>query len=106
MDAQTLALFAGVVLSLLFSYIPGLNTWFAALDSSVKRLWMLALLLLVGLSVVGIACAGFGASLGISVTCDQAGFIGVLKAFVAAMIANQAAYAVTPQTAKVLAAKS
>jgi len=106
MDAQTLALLSGVVLSLLFSYIPGLNTWFAALESSVKRLWMLALLLLVGLSVVGIACAGFGADLGIAVTCDKTGFLGVLKAFVAAMIANQATYAVTPQTAKVKALKS
>ena len=105
MDAQTLALLSGVVLSLLFSYIPGLNVWFAKLDSSVKRLIMLALLFLTGLSVVGIACAGFGASLGITVTCDQAGFVGVLKAFVLAMIANQAAYAVTPLPASVKALK-
>jgi hypothetical protein len=105
MDAQTLALFAGAVLSLLFSYVPGLNTWFAALDGSLKRLLMLGLLLLTALAVVGIACAGFGADLGLVVTCDKAGFLGVLKAFVAAMIANQTAYELTPQTAKVKAAK-
>jgi hypothetical protein len=105
MDAQTLALLSGVVLSLLFSYIPGLNTWYAALDGTIKRLIMLALLFVTGLAVVGIACAGFGVALGISVTCDQTGFIGVLKAFVAAAIANQAAYSVTPQTASVKAAR-
>ena len=106
MDAQTLALFAGAVLSLLFSYIPGLNTWFAALDGAIKRLIMLALLLLVALGVVGIACAGLGTDIGLVVACDKAGFLGVLKAFVAAMIANQTAYAATIQTAKVKAAKS
>jgi hypothetical protein len=106
MDAQTLALLAGVILSLLFSYIPGLNVWFAALDGSIKRLVMLALLFVVGVGVVGIACAGFGGDIGVAVSCDRAGFVGVLKAFVLALIANQAAYAATPLPAKVTAAKS
>lgn len=105
MTADTLALFAGVILSLLFSYIPGLNTWFAALEPAVKRLLMLALVLVVALGIVGLACAGLGADLGISVTCDKAGLLGVLRAFVLAMIANQGTYQATPLPASVKAAK-
>ncbi len=62
---------------------------------------MLAMLLLVALSVVGIACAGFAADLGLTVTCDRAGIVGVLQAFGAAVIANQAAYLATPQASAV-----
>lgn len=101
MTAESLALYAGIVLSLIFSYVPGLDGKFAALDATIKRLIMLGLLLLVALAVVGIACSGFGADLGIAVTCDKPGFVGVLQAFVLAVIANQAAYLVTPQTAAV-----
>ena len=101
MDEIVLALVAGAVLSLAFSYIPGVNTWFAALDGAMKRLLMLALLLAVALAVVGIACSGFGADIGIDVTCDRAGFIGMLKAFVLAMIANQGTYPITPKTQSV-----
>ena len=53
MSPETLTLIAGAALSLLFAYFPGLNTWFAAKSSDVKRLimagvrlvaWLLALL--------------------------------------------------------------
>lgn len=105
MTADGLALYAGVVLSLLFSYVPGLNTWFAGLESVYKRLIMLGLLLLTAGVVYGLACAGWAASLGIQLTCDQAGLMQLVQAFMLAMIANQAAYQITPETAKVRAAK-
>jgi hypothetical protein len=104
MTAEILSLTAGTALSLVFSYVPGLNAKFAALDPTVKRLWMLGLLLLSALGVFGLSCAGwvFG---GIGVTCDQAGIQKLVEVFFLAAIANQTSYALSPETKKVQAAK-
>ena len=40
-SSELIVSIAGVVLSLLFSYIPGLRTWFAALVTETKQLIML-----------------------------------------------------------------
>jgi len=101
MSVESLALIAGGVLALLFSYIPGLNASFAGLGSEVKRLIMAGLLFLVAGSIYGLACAGVGASLDISVLCTQEGFLGLVKVFVLAVIANQSAYAIAPRTLSV-----
>ena len=105
MNADSLALYSGVVLSLVFSYVPGLSVKYASLSETVKRLIMLGMLLLVSVAVVGLACSGFGEDMGIFITCDKAGFVGVIKAFVLAMVANQAAYKISPVTEKVREAK-
>jgi hypothetical protein len=103
MTADGLALYAGVVLSLLFSYVPGLNTWFAGLEAIYKRLIMLGLLLLTAGVIYGIACLGWGGWFGLALTCDKKGLVELVQAFILAMIANQAAYQITPQTAAVRA---
>jgi len=92
MTAETLALYGGVVVSLLFGYVPGLSTWFSGLETIYKRLVMALVLLVVAIGVVGLACAGYG---NVGVTCDQAGLEGVVRAFIAALIANQATYTLT-----------
>ena len=91
MDAATLALFAGAILSLAFSYIPGLNTKFAALSPALKRTIMAALLLLVSVYAYVEACTGIGL-LGVVVTCDKTGIIELARVFVFALVANQSAY--------------
>ena len=48
MNPEVLSAAAGVLLSLAFSYLPGLNGWFSSLDGTHKRLVMLAALVLVG----------------------------------------------------------
>ena len=96
MSAEFLSSIAGVVLSLLFSYVPGLKVRFGALDGDYKRLIMLGLLALVGAGAFGLSCAGLAADFGINVTCDQAGAIGLLKVFGVAAIANQATYQLSP----------
>lgn len=103
MTAETLSLVAGVVLSLLFSYVPKLNTWYAALDGVNKRLIMLAVLLVTSVVIYGQACIGWLGMWDVNVTCDTAGIQELIKAFILAMIANQSAYAVTPLPAKVRA---
>jgi hypothetical protein len=95
MDASTLAAISGLVLSLVFSYVPKLNEWWEALETRQKRLYTAGLMLLVAGAAVGLACSGFGADFGLAITCDRAGVVGVVKAFIAALVANQAAFVVT-----------
>lgn len=105
MSAEFLTAIAGVLLSLAFSYVPKLNEKFAALESTYKRLIMLGLLVVVSAGLYGLACAGWAADLGIEVTCDRPGLISLLQAFVWAMIANQAAYQISPEPSAVRKAK-
>lgn len=104
MDGTTLSTVASAVLSLGFSYIPKLKDWYAKLGQNEdgsddggtkKRLVMLVLLSGVTLVVFGLSCAGLGAGFEINVTCDQPGAIGLIKAFVLAIAANQGTYMIT-----------
>jgi len=96
MSAEYLAGVAGVVLSLIFSYVPGLNAKYAALDGTIKRLIMLGLLVVVAGGAFGLACAGWGVDLKVAVSCDRAGLVGLLQVLSLAVIANQSAYAISP----------
>ena len=101
MTADSLILISGAVVSLLFSYIPGLNTWFAAKAPDIKRLIMVGVLFLVSAAIFGISCAGYGAEIGITIDCSKDGLIGLLKIFILAVIANQGAYNLTVKTSEV-----
>jgi hypothetical protein len=106
MDATVLASVAGVILALGFAYIPGLNEWYAKQTAQAKALVMLGLLAAVAGGAYGLACAGLAGDFDIGVTCDKAGGIALLKAFLAALAANQATYLIAPQTQKVRDAKT
>jgi hypothetical protein len=99
MTADFLAMIAAALLSLAFSYIPSADGKWAALTQTSKRLVMLGLLLLVAVVSVALACAGFASDFGLTITCDRAGIVGVIQAFFFAMIANQATYQITPNSA-------
>lgn len=101
MDYNTLILIAGAILSLLFSYIPGLNIWYAALQADTKRLIMAGVLLVTSAAIFGLVCAGLAGDFGLTLTCDKQTIIGLIKTFVLALIANQTTYAITPQTTAV-----
>lgn len=93
MTAEQLGALAGVILSLLFSYVPGLSDKFAGLEATTKRLVMAGLLLLVAIGALALSCA----NLVVTVECSQAGLIGLVNTFIAALVANQAAYLISPQ---------
>jgi hypothetical protein len=82
---------AGVVLSLLFSYIPGLKAKFDPLDNVWKQLIMAGTLLVVAAAAFGLACGGIYDL----VTCDQAGVVMLVESWVLALMANQATYLLT-----------
>lgn len=88
---------AGILLSLIFSYVPRASDWFATLNGERKRLVMLALCALVTAAMVGLACAKLAAQFGVAVTCDQQGIVEVLRAFATAVVMNQTTYLLSPQ---------
>jgi hypothetical protein len=101
MTPELLVSIAGIILSLAFSYIPGLDVKFAALEGVYKRLVMLGLMVLTAAGAYGLSCAGLiDAS-----TCDQAGAWGLVQLFIFAAIANQSAYMLSPETERVFRAK-
>jgi hypothetical protein len=92
MTGTSLSAIAGIVLSLLFSYTPGLKTWYSAKDSQTQSLIMLVLLLLTAAGIYGLSCSGMWSF----VTCDKAGIKALIEAFIAALVSNQATYVLTP----------
>jgi hypothetical protein len=95
-SAEDLSMAAGVLLSLVFSYLPGVSERFVQLSPTHKRLVMLALLGVVTGGVFALSCMESPALPG-RVVCDQAGAWGLVRAFVLAAIANQSAYALSPR---------
>lgn len=92
---------AGIILSLVFAYVPGLEAWYAALTSVGKRVVMLALLAIVAIGYVALGCSPFGAQFGVPAeVCTQAGFVSVIQAFIAALLANQATYLIAAPSKK------
>ena len=91
---------AGVILSLAFSYIPGLEAKFATLDGIQKRLLMLLLLVTSTLILFGVGCLNWGTTLGVDgLACTQTGALALARSFGFAVIANQTTFLITPKRA-------
>jgi hypothetical protein len=106
MTPELLASLCAMLLSLAASYLPGFSAWYQALESLPKRLVMLALLAAVAAACYGLACAGLldllasqlsGGETSLSLTCDTPGALALFKAFLAALLANQAIYQISKQ---------
>ena len=92
MSSELLAGTAGVVLSLLFEYLPGLNDWYNALADGWQKLVMLGALILSAAGIFGLACIGRSEL----VTCDVNGVWLLVEYFVLALVANQATHRISP----------
>jgi len=75
----------------------GLNAQFEKLEGVYKRLVMLLLLVVVSAGAIILACAGYGEAFQVGVSCDQVGLTELVKVFLAAVIANQSVYAISPK---------
>ena len=107
MTVEGLSVGAAVILSLAFSYVPGLNVKFAALRAEYKQLIMLGLLAAFSGCALGLACLDpEGAKvLGLTVICVKSDIYKFVSVLVQAIIANQGVFMISPQTASVKAAK-
>ena len=107
MTPEILAAVAGIILSLAFSYVPGLRTRFAELPKETHQLAMLGLLIIVAAGSYGLACAGILTELfGVALACDKSGLLGLIRALVFAVMANQGVYQLTPKAADVRLVKA
>ncbi len=82
----------GVVLSLVFSYVPGLESAYNGLEPMYKRLVMLTLLVVAAGAIYGLSCAGFIAQ---TLACDKGGLMTFGKLLLDLAIANQATFLLT-----------
>lgn len=92
MTVEQLASVAGVVLSLLLAYVPGLATWYANKDAMSKARIMGGLLILVALSIFGMACAHIISDFGLAVMCTKESALQLVQILIAALIANQGTF--------------
>lgn len=103
MNPDELSALAGIMLSLSFSYIPGIKDKFSLLDPTHKRLGMLACLCVSAAGVLYFSCSGIGAQAGSSMGgslpagCDRRSIILLLRSLLAAIIANQATFSISPK---------
>lgn len=91
MTAETLAMTAAALLSLLFEYAPPLTDWYGGQNEQRKRLIMLGLMVLVAAGAYGLSCVGQGDYF----ACSQAGAWEALRLLVAALAANQGTHLLT-----------
>jgi hypothetical protein len=85
---------SGILLSLAFSYFPGLKTWYEK-QSGYKALILLFLSLVVAAAYFGLACTPLALKLGIMIPCSWDGALIVALAFVKVVVGSQATYLLT-----------
>jgi hypothetical protein len=100
---ELLASVSGVIISLGFSYIPGLSTKFAALNAVVKSAIMAGLMVVAGVVIYIGGCNGLFVT---GMVCGTEGGWKLVSVLLAAIIANQAAYQLSPPTKAVTEAKA
>ena len=92
-NVETISLVAGILLSVLASYLPGFKAWFGGLEPTYKRLVMLGAILVVSGAIFGISCTGLEGW----VSCDVPGAWIMIKIFILTLVANQAAFLISPK---------
>jgi hypothetical protein len=92
MNSDELSGGAGIALSLLGSYCPGFAPWYDKRTPTEKRLIMASLLLIIACAVFVGGCRGW-----VAITCDEAGVLGLARAFVIALMANQVTHRISPK---------
>jgi len=100
---ESLAVVAGGVLSVIFSFVPGLNVWFAAKPENLKRILMAFYLAVLVGALFGGMCLGIFYITG--AVCDQITAIQFIYLWMLAAVSNQSIYSLTPRLQRVEAAK-
>ena len=94
--AEILLGFAGVLVQVLFRYVPKVSDWYLAQEN--KGPLMLGFVAIAALLYFGAACLPY--DLGIQVACSADGAVELVKAFVAILVGNQLTYLVGPKPAQ------
>ncbi len=97
MTPETLTSLAAILLSLLASYCPGFSPWYNRQTPENRRLVMLGLLLAAALGVFLAACTRLLDPLLPGLACDGPSALLLARLFIAALVANQAAFLISPR---------
>jgi len=100
MTPQELSAALGIIVSLVFTLVPGLRVKFAALDPDNKRAVIAASLLAVTIVAFVGTCANV---FNTAIECSKDGALTLLNSFIAAVTSAGAAYLITPKPADVKA---
>lgn len=101
---EALAAIFGAVLSLLVTYVPGFNGWYASKPEDQKKALMALGLIVVSIGVFALSCAPV---LGlVQVECSTKGAVDLLGVLIAALMANQTTDRLAPEPAVVKIAKA
>lgn len=95
--SDVIAGWAGVILSVLLEWFPKWDAWFHELTNSQRRAVTAAAIVLVGVAVGSLSCAGWLDWL----SCDANGWRAVLGAIFMALIGSQGAHPLTKRPADV-----
>ena len=96
---EVIAAIVGLFLTLVFAYFPKLRVLYGGLQSEIKSLIMLVLLLITAVVIMVLS------KYGIIATNEPVTWVLFAKVMFAALIANQPAYTLLPKAADVTAAK-
>lgn len=97
MSAEILVGIAGVVLSVLFEYFPGLAGWYDKLKDNLQRSIMLGMLVIVAGVVFGLNCAGWFEGKIPVIVCSESGVEELIWLLIVALGANQTTHRILPK---------
>lgn len=101
---ELLAVVLAGLISLLATYVPGFNSWFAGLAEDVKKMLMGLATIIIAILVYVLACTP---SLGFPyVACPTGGLWELVGIIFLALAANQGVFKVSPQPKRVKSAKA
>lgn len=84
---------AGILLNVIFTYIPGATDWFERLKPPHKALFMLGLSVVIAGVVYGANCYGWAGGLGLpEAACTQTGLVELARLLAITFASNQVAY--------------
>ena len=90
MTSDKLAALVGVLIALLFAYLPGLKTWFEKQGSEVKAGLTAAVTVIAAVAIYGLSCANWFPELG--VTCTKVGVQQLVSVVIGALIGMAGGY--------------
>ena len=90
MSVDLISAIAGILISLAFEFVPGVEGWYGKLSEQYKRLFMVGALFVVVGGAFGLSCANLLAFF----PCTGAGAWLAVQAFIAALVANQSVHLV------------
>jgi hypothetical protein len=90
MTSDKLAALVGLIISLLFAYLPGLKSWFEKQGSEFKAGLTAAITVIAALAIYGLSCANWFPELG--VTCTKAGLQQLVSVVIGALVGMAGGY--------------